>query len=117
MVDGDTSDEVHVASGVPQGKKIFAFSGINSTINLFADNCILLRQINTEMDSINLQQDLDTVVQLSEKWQMSFNPHKCSVLTVAKKKIIFHHYKLKMCGVELAHVSQQEYLVWSLPMI
>ncbi len=40
---------------------------------------------------------------------MSFNPQKCSVLTVTKKKkIIFHHYKI--CGVELTHVNQQAYL-------
>ncbi len=40
---------------------------------------------------------------------MPFNPQKCSVLTVTKKKkIIFHRYK--MCGVELAHVNQHAYL-------
>ncbi len=40
---------------------------------------------------------------------MYFNPQKCSVLTVTKKKkIIFDHYK--MCGVELAYVNQQAYL-------
>ncbi len=82
---------------------------VNSTIKLFADDCNLLRQINTKTDSITLQQDLGIVVQWSKKWQMSFNPQKCSVLTVTKKKkIIFHHYK--MCGVELAHVNRQAYL-------
>ncbi len=119
VVDGDTSDEVHVASGVPQGTVLGHLlfllyindfvQGLNSTIKLFADDCILLRQINTEIDSITLQQDVDTVVQWSEKWQMSFNPHTCSVLTITKKKkIIFHHYK--MSGVELAHMNQQAYL-------
>ncbi len=40
---------------------------------------------------------------------MSFNPRKCSVLTVTKKKkIIFHHYKIYR--VELAHVNRQAYL-------
>ncbi len=39
---------------------------------------------------------------------MCFNPQKCSFLTVTKKKIIFHDYK--MCGVELAQVNQQAYL-------
>ncbi len=83
--------------------------GINSTIKLFEEDCILPRHINTEMDSITLQQDLDTVVQWSDKWQISFNPQKCTVLTVTKKrKLIFHRYK--MCGIEPAHVNQQSYI-------
>ncbi len=119
VVEGDTSDEVHVASGVPQGTVLGPLlfllyiidlgQGGNSTIKLFADDCILLKHINTETDSLTLQQDLDTVVQWSEKWQMSYNSQKCSVLTVTKKKIIFHHH-YKMCGVEHAHVNQQAYL-------
>ncbi len=73
VVDGDISDEVHVASGVPQGTVLSPLlfllnindlgQGVNSTIKLFGDDCILLRQINTETDSLTLQQDLDTVVQ------------------------------------------------------
>ncbi len=83
--------------------------GINSTINLFADDCILLRQINTETNSITIQSDFATAVQWSEKWQISFNPRKCSVLTVTKKKkLIFYHYK--MCGLEPAHMNQQSYI-------
>ncbi len=95
------------SSGPPSVLAIYKWLGPG--VKLFADDCILPRQINTETDCLTFQQDLDTVVQWSEKWQMSFNPQKCSVLTVTKKKkIIFHHYK--MCGVELAHVNQQAYL-------
>ncbi len=112
------SDKIHLASGVPQGTVICPLRfllyindlgrGVNSSLNLFADDYILLRQINTETDSITPQEDLDTVVQWSEKWQLSFNPQKWSVLTVTNKKIIFHYYK--MCGVELVHVNRQAYL-------
>ncbi len=64
VVDGDTSDEVHVASGIPQGTVLCPIlfllyindlgRGVNFIIKLFADDCILVRQINTETDSITL---------------------------------------------------------------
>ena len=58
---------------------------------------------------IGLQHDLDTVVEWSHRWLMSFNPKKCSVLKIThKKQPLFHQYL--MCGEELTYIDQQTYL-------
>ena len=119
VVDGEALSEVHVAFGVPQctvlGLLLFLLyindigEGVNSSIKLFADDCILFRQIRGKEDADGLQHDLDTVVEWSHRWLMSFNPKKCSVLKITQsKQPPFHQYL--MCREEITHVDQQTYL-------
>ena len=46
---------------------------INSTMRLFAYNCLLYGEITTPKDNIMMQWDLDTLHQWSERWQMALN--------------------------------------------
>ena len=39
---------------------------------MFADVCIIYRTIKSEQDHLQLQQDLHTVYEWSQKWQMHF---------------------------------------------
>lgn len=45
-----------------------------------------LRIIKSQQDAIKLQEDLAAVETLESDLQMSFNPEKCTVIYVSKKK-------------------------------
>ena len=52
-------------------------NNISSLLRLFADDCIIYRIIKSDLQ---LQQDLHTVYEWSQKWQMRFNISKCVAL-------------------------------------
>ena len=119
VVDGKNSREVHVKSGVPQGTVLGPLlflifindigDDITSKIRLFADDCLLYNVVETSENVRNLQEDLDRLVKWAETWQMKFNPSKCYVLRVTrKKKPIMYPYT--MMGVTLEAATHQTYL-------
>ena len=77
-------------SGVPQGTVLGPVmfllyinninNNISSSLRLFADDCVIYRIIKSEQDHLQLQQDLHTVYEWSQKWQMRFNISKCVAL-------------------------------------
>ena len=105
VVSGEHSTWAKVDSGVPQGTVLgpllfLAYindlpNNINSNVRLFADDCVLYSEIQNEFDHISLQEDLNTLVNWQNEWQMGFNAKKCFTmrLTHAKKHKIFN-YKL-----------------------
>ncbi|XP_053383724.1 uncharacterized protein LOC128549954 [Mercenaria mercenaria] len=56
-----------------------------SKSRLFADDCVVYREINTEADCEILQQYLHNLADWEKQWGMSFHPEKCSVLRVHRK--------------------------------
>ena len=54
--------------------------GLTSKILTFADDTKLFRKAKEIGDKQNLQDDIDTLVKWSEKWQMLFNFGKCKSL-------------------------------------
>ena len=96
VLDGEMSDPVPVTSGVPQGTVLgplmilLYINDINQNINfkirLFADDCLLYREINSKLDCLELQQNLQKLVDWSHTWQMSFNINKCHTLHAHRKK-------------------------------
>ena len=57
---------------------------ISSTIRLFADDCIVHRQIINSDDTDMLQKDLDEISNWACKWQLKFNVSKCVLLRVTR---------------------------------
>ena len=112
VVEGCSSDNVPVVSGVPQGsvmEPLLFLLFINdmpdkiiSTTRLFADDCIVYRQIDRPEDCAVLQEDLNTLAEWESKWGMAFHPQKCSVLSITRARSpITFSYQLKGHVLEL----------------
>ena len=90
VIGGEHSTWTQVMSGVPQGTVLGPLlfltyindlpNNINSSIRLFADDCVLYREIKNEIDSQELQKDLNSLMKWECDWQMNFNPKKCFVM-------------------------------------
>ena len=96
VVDGVKSRFVKVISGIPQGTVLAALfflifindlpeSVTKSFTGLFCDDTILAKEISTDNDAIELQNDLDNVLQWTKLWGMQFNTVKCVQMTVTTK--------------------------------
>ena len=87
ILDGVCSDPAPVLSGVPQGSVLGPIlflifindlpDNINSTVRLFADDCLLYRNIRGSGDQQLLQDDLEKLALWEEAWLMKFNVAKC----------------------------------------
>ena len=107
VVDGFSSGKESVTSGVPQGTVLGPMlflifiddivNNLNGTIRLFADDCLIYREITSEKDTDELQNDLNTLIKWSNKWQMKFNIKKCNIMTLtnAKEHKIYRQYKME----------------------
>ncbi|MPC59400.1 hypothetical protein E2C01_053419 [Portunus trituberculatus] len=58
--------------------------GVNSYINLFADNAKLLRVLKTREDCLLLQEDINKTYEWSRKWKLEFNAKKCHIMELRK---------------------------------
>ncbi|MCG8046535.1 MAG: reverse transcriptase family protein, partial [Candidatus Thiodiazotropha endolucinida] len=119
LVEGEASDKVPVISGVPQGSVLGPLlflifindlpDQLHSPVRLFADDCIVYRQIHSEEDQRLLQEDLDTLARWEAKWGMNFHPEKCSTIRITRSRSpITNNYTLK--GTTLAEESCTKYL-------
>ena len=87
VVDGEFSKRKSVLSGVPQGSVLGPIlfliyindldDDITSKVLKFADDTKMFRKIKNDADRQHLQDDLNKLIEWSEKWQMVFNVGKC----------------------------------------
>ena len=116
VVDGVTSESTSVISGVPQGKVLGPIlylvhindlpATVSSQVRLFADDCLLYREINALKDHLSLQRDLQALEQWADTWGMKFNASKCHILSIKEKSSYFY----KLDNVILKHVPNNPYL-------
>ena len=120
-VNGVLSSSRPVVSGVPQGSVlgpvlfllfINDISGsVQSNLRLFADDCVLYREVATHQDCLALQQDLIHCLPLwSKTWQLTFNVTKCYHLGITRKRIPVN-FNYTLDGKLIMHKS----LLWNLP--
>ena len=119
VVDGCFSSPCKVSSGVPQGSvlgpTLFLLyindisEGIHSQIKLFADDCLVYRNVQTSTDQQILQQDLNTLMKWADKWQMKFNIRKCKIMQISNHRNKIHCI-YTMDGTPLATTEQHSYL-------
>ena len=92
-MEGSYLNFVHVDSGIPQGTVLGPLLflchindlplSVDSNIRLFADDCLIYREINSIEDKVQLQKDLDSLQDWAENWGMHFNAQKCYILSTA----------------------------------
>jgi exonuclease III len=119
VVNGTKSETSDVASGVPQGTVLgpLLFSihindivnDISSEIRLFADDCVCYREIKSEEDCIQLQEDIDRLGNWAKKWGMRFQPVKCNIMQIYRKKCHLR-YSYYLEGTELETLESIKYL-------
>ena len=119
IVDGEESDSAPVLSGVPQGTVLGPLLFIlyindipdlvspGTRIRLFADDCLIYRDINSVQDQIILQQDLYRLQSWAERWGMRFNPSKCVIIHICRNDPITKIYDL--CNVAPHTVTNAKY--------
>ena len=121
IIDGSISSPIPVTSGVPQGTVLgpILFSiYINdlpevikhSTIRLFADDCILYRQIKCTEDAILLQSDINSFMEWASIWQMKLNVDKCHSMSVTLSKLYTISRTYYMDNSPLSQVDSCKYL-------
>ena len=115
-LEGEFSEELRVDSGVPQGTVLGPIlflchindlpDAVQSTVRLFADDCLLYREINNQEDHHKLQKDLENLEKWADTWGMRFNAKKCYILSIKKKSQKFY----TLNGHILEEVSSNPYL-------
>ena len=119
VLDGTTSSDVEVESGVPQGSVLgpclFLFyindlpEQMSTSVRLFADDTIMYMTIQSEEDAKLLQEDLDKLSSWSSKWLMELNARKCHSISVTRKRTRYHH-QYTLNGTVLDSVPSAKYL-------
>ena len=120
LVEGATSSRAEVQSGVPQGSVLGPLMFLlfindlpeyvkNSKVRLFADDCVLYKEIENGEDSKALQEDLNALQQWETDWNMEFHPQKCQLLKISNKRSIIPA-KYTIHGHTLEEVDSAKYL-------
>ena len=94
LVEGEHSRKDPILSGVPQGTVLGPLLFLlfvndlpecvseGTRTRLFADDCLVYREIRNQEDRVQLQADLDALGTWSARWGMRFNTSKCEILQV-----------------------------------
>ena len=119
VVDGVASEPACVDSGVPQGTVLGPLlfllhindlpRVVNSKVRLFADDCLLYREIRNARDQHQLQDDLDSLQSWGDNWGMRFNPQKCNIMRISRKKKPFSCF-YTLSGQVLQETTNAKYL-------
>ena len=81
-----------------------------SEIRLFADDCVCYREIKDEKDTMKLQKDIDRLGSWARKLGMRFQPVKCNMMQLTRKRIKKIHASYTLEGTNLKNVETIQYL-------
>ena len=84
-------------------------SVISSKVRLFADDCLVYREIKSSQDQNDLQKDLNLLETWGSTWGMRFNAAKCNIMRVSRKQTPIP-YQYELSGQVLEEVKDAKYL-------
>ena len=84
-------------------------TNIDSKIRLFADECVCYREIIGTEDTVKLHEDIDRLGSLARKWGMRFQPVKCNVMQITRKRIKKINASYNIEGTVLDNVENIKY--------
>ena len=131
VLEGSWSDTKPVTSGVPQGNVLGPLLFLvyindlpqcvtSSHTRLFADDCLIYKEIRSQADADELQVDLDALQEWEQQWMMSFHPQKCQLLRITRKKspvkasyVIHGHTLAETDTAKYLGVSLHKHSSWS----
>lgn len=118
-VNGFNSSTLPVTSGVPQGSVLGPLlfliyindlpSNLTSSVKLFADDCVIYREIKNATDVSLLQQDLDAIDNWCSTWHMTLNINKCKVMRFSRQRKL-NPSSYSISSSPLLPVSSYKYL-------
>ena len=76
----------------------------------FADECVCYHEIKDEEDTIKLQRDIDRLGSWARKWGMRFQPVKCNMMQLTRKRIKKIQTSYTLQGTDLENVESIKYL-------
>ena len=82
---------------------------IESEIRLFADHCVCYRQIDSIEEHQN-HKDIDQLGKWARKWGMRFQPVKCNIMQLTRKRIKKINGVYSLEGTVLENVDNIKYL-------
>ena len=79
----------------------------SSTIRLFADDCLIYKEIHSQQDTEDVQTDLDALQTWERRWLISFHPQKCQLLRITwKPSPIIAQYNIHGHVLEVADTAK-----------
>ena len=121
VVEGESSEELSVLSGVPQGSVLgpllflVYINEVTSQVSdgshavLFADDIALYRSITSSNDYVQLQCDVDSVVECIDDHHLTLHSGKCCAMLFTRKHVT-HRHPLTIKGNQLSYVEHYKYL-------
>ena len=82
---------------------------VKSRVRLFADDTVIYLTIKSESDCRQLQDDLHSLEKWESDWCMEFNPSKCNIILVTRRRTPFK-FQYKLHGKVLETVDTTKYL-------
>ena len=83
---------------------------IDSELRLFADDCVCYREIKDTEDTVKLQEDINHLGCWARSWGMKFQPVKCNIMQITRKRIKKINASYSLEGTVLENVEKIKYL-------
>ena len=82
--------------------------GLNSNIRIFADDTKIYRPIKHQNDTNTLQNDINALVQWSNKWKLPFNASKCVHIHLGSDEYVSDYFMLDKDNISKIDTSHCE---------